>query len=221
MSARTIPWSGPASEEILHEIASHLEAGGLLGYPTETVYGLGAAVDPRGIERVRALKHRGSERPFLVLLPQGPDDGAPALSWTPEARALATRFWPGPLTLVLGDPQARWPLGVRSAAGGVAVRVSSHPFVRALMAVRAKPLISTSANRPGEPPARSGEELSRRLGGDPAAAHCWIVDAGRLPPSPPSTLVDCTDRPPALLRRGAIDLEEIRAAAGAIDDRAN
>lgn len=198
------------SEETLARVAAHLDGGGLVAYPTETVYGLGARPDPAGVRAVRELKGRDDGKPFLVLLP--PDSGAEeALLWTPAARDLARRFWPGPLTLVLADPDESFPPGVRSPRGGVAVRRSPQPFVEALLRRWPHPLLSTSANRPGDAPARTADEVERAVGGRPGLHRLWILDGGPLLDGGPSTVVDLTGPRPRLLRAGPIPAEALRA----------
>jgi L-threonylcarbamoyladenylate synthase len=197
-------------------IVAHLRCGGLLGYPTETVYGLGGEPSPAVIERIRRLKGRDEGKPLLLLLPGSVPMGESPLRWgfdPPEwARRLGDLFWPGPLTLVLRDDEGRFPLGIRSSAGGVAVRVSSHPYVERLMASWGGPLISTSANRGGEPAALTADEVRKALGDAGGGDGVIIIDGGRAASSAPSTLVDCTGDRPKLLRRGAIPLDALRAA---------
>ncbi|MEX0856234.1 MAG: L-threonylcarbamoyladenylate synthase [Gemmatimonadota bacterium] len=203
----------PNDARLLSDFVAHLERGGTLGYPTETVYGLGARADLEGVQAVQALKGRSDAHPFLVLIPgeEHPEEGLDrwGLSWSPEARRLAATFWPGPLTMVLSDPEGRFPPGIRSAVGGVAVRVSSHPFVSALMSHWDRPLISTSANRSGEPPACTPEEFIHGLRGGMALDRLWIADGGRLPPAAVSTLLDLTGAGPRVLREGAISKEAL------------
>lgn len=193
----------------IERISAHLDGGGLLGYPTETVYGLGAAATREGVEAVRELKGRGRDKPFLILLPGSGPDRSDGLTWGPIARALAAVYWPGPLTLVLRDVDARYPEGVRGPKGGVAVRSSSHPFVRALMKTWKRPLLSTSANRPGEPPVTTVDALVGLTEAHPDSQRLWIVDGGELPPSDPSTIVDCTGARPRLVREGSIAFESL------------
>jgi tRNA threonylcarbamoyl adenosine modification protein (Sua5/YciO/YrdC/YwlC family) len=197
----------------LDALARHLEAGGLLVYPTETVYGVGGAATAEVVERIRALKGRGEEAPLLVLLPAGADPrDAPkrwGLDWPDGARLAAAGLWPGPITMVLSDQERRFPSGIRSSAGGVAVRVSSHPFVRALMERWDAPLVSTSANVTGAEPARSADEATGALRGAPGGDDLWMVDAGTLPPSPPSSVVDFMGPRPVLLREGALPFGEL------------
>ncbi len=184
-------------------------------YPTETVYGVGSGLSPEGVAAVRAAKGRADDKPVLALV-DGPES-VPGLAWTDDARQLAEAFWPGALTLVLGDPLGRFPLGVRSPTGTVAVRHSPHPIAAALVRGLGAPLTSSSANRPGEPPATDtasalafaeGLLADARREGVPleAAGEPLLVDAGTLPPAAPSTLVDCTVAPPRVLREGSIPM---------------
>jgi L-threonylcarbamoyladenylate synthase len=195
----------------------HLEAGLPLAYPTETVYGLGGAVTPEAVEGVRRLKGRDAARPMLLLI-ENPA-AVPSLRWTPHARELAKAFWPGALTLVLEDQDRIFPGGVRSeATGGVGVRVSPHPLVRRILDAFGRPLTSTSLNVPGQAPASSGTEaaeVAERLGHGPIL----LLDAGTLPPSKPSTVVDCTGPIPVVLREGSIPVGRLRCVIPEIHER--
>ncbi len=218
----------PTDGDLLARISQHLDRGGVLGYPTETVYGLGAQATEQGVKTLRELKGRDEGKPFLVLLPasdagvgEGASRKAPSwgaegivgdeqgLVWTPSARRLADAFWPGPLTLVLSDPDGYFPSGVRSTAGTVGVRVSPHPFVTALLGVMERPLLSTSANRPGREPARTANEVAEAVQGRPGIDRLWIADGGPLPNVGISTVVDCTELRPRVLRAGVVSEEEI------------
>lgn len=197
--------------------AAHLRGGGLVAYPTETVYGLGGLCTTEIIARIRELKGRSPEKPFIAVVRSA--DDVSRLSWTAAARELARIFWPGALTLVLRDPEAAFPWGVRSADGAVAVRVSPHPVVMRLLDAVAAPLLSTSANAAGESPARSGGEaleVVRRLG---AGSEMWVLDVGLLPPSGPSTVVDCTASHPVVLREGTVPLGRLRCVLPDIHGR--
>lgn len=200
-------WTAPAGG-LLAPAVRHLAAGGVVACPTETVYGFSGPTTREGVARVLALKARAENRPVLLLV-DTPDD-APGLSWTADARELAEVFWPGALTLVLADPEGRYPPGVRSATGGVAVRRTAHPLAAALVRALGAPITSTSANAPGEAPARSGDEAAEvvtRLG---AAEQVLVLDVGRLDESAPSTVVDCTGQRPRVLREGAIPIGRLR-----------
>ena len=184
----------------------HLHADGLAVYPTETVYGFGGLSTPRALAALRRLKGRTADRPFLLLIPS--TDAVPELVWTEAARELASVFWPGALTLVLADPSGSFPAGVRSLKGGVAVRVSSHPVTRALVERLGRPMTSTSANARGAPPALTAEDALAAVPG--AADGLWVLDAGRLPPSESSTVVDCTGAEPVVVRAGATPVARLR-----------
>jgi L-threonylcarbamoyladenylate synthase len=203
------------TSEELDRIVTFLSGGGILGYPTETVYGLGGEPTTEVVEAVRALKGRDDGRPFLVLLPRTEPVWDVPLRWglsLPSwAIGLAECFWPGPLTLVLSDLEERFPSGVRNASGGVAVRVSSHPFVEALMAGWDRPLISTSANLSGKNAALTAEEVRTLVEGARSGGGVWIVDGGPASSTMPSTLIDCTGERPRLVREGAIPAETLRA----------
>lgn len=190
-------------------VVDHLRSGGLLAYPTETVYGLGGACTAEAVEAARRLKRRGDEKPLLALV--GSMESVEGLDWTPEARQLASIFWPGSVTLVLDDPRNIFPSGVRSGAGTVGVRLSPHPLVARLVEAFGAPITSTSLNAPGEPPVSSGaeaREVLERLGADGVV----LLDAGVLPPSGPSTVVDCTGPAPVVLREGAVPTARLRCA---------
>lgn len=199
----------PEHPDELSEAVDHLRRGGLLAYPTETVYGLGGTTDAGPLGRLLALKGRASDRPVLLLV-TGPD-AVPGLVWTDEARELAEVFWPGAVTLVLSDPGKVYPPGVRSPSGGVAVRRSAHPVAEALVREAGTPLTSTSANAPGAAPARAGDEAAAAaasLGAGPD--ELVVLDAGVLPASAASTVVDCTGAVPRVLREGAVPLQRLR-----------
>lgn len=215
LGSRVLP-ADPASPEILGAVASHLEGAGLLVYPTETVYGIGGAPTIPVVARIRELKEREEGRPFLLLIPDGGECG---LSWSAAARALAEAFWPGPLTLILRDAAGRFPPGIRSEVGGVGVRVSPHPFLRALAGVWTRPLVSTSVNAPGGPPAQTAEEAADWLSDRGAGEDTLLLmdEVGDDSVSVPSTVLDCLGEVPVLLREGAVGLDALRRVVPAID----
>lgn len=199
----------------LEEALAVLDAGGVLVHPTETIYGFGGSLDPRTVGRVQEMKGRADDKPLLVLVP-GPG-AVPDLVWSDEARELAAVFWPGAVTLVLRDPENRFPPGVRSREGGVAVRQSSHPVVAALLRRFGAPLTSTSANRPGEPAARTGDEAMEVLRALDPRFPVHLLDAGVLPPSAPSTILDCTGPDVRVLREGAVPVSRLRCLLPKLD----
>lgn len=195
----------------LSEVVAHLREDGLVAYPTETVYGLGGAVTEGAVRALRRAKGREADKPFIALVESA--ESVDGLAWTPDARELAEIFWPGPLTLVLGDPAGIFPNGVRDGrTGAVGVRVSPHPLVARLVRALGGPVTSTSLNAPGEPPATSGTdavEAVKKLG---AGGDVLVLDGGTLPPSAPSTVVDCTGAEPVVLREGSVPTERLRCA---------
>lgn len=189
-------------------VGDHLRGGGVLAYPTETVYGFGSLVRTPEIERLSRAKRRSVERPFLVLVPSS--ESVVGLRWTAAARELSEIFWPGPLTLILEDPLEHFPAGVRSDEGGVAVRVSPHPVVQAVLEVMGEALTSTSANVPGRPPALDLD--TALLAADELGLGDVVLglDAGLLEPSPSSTVIDCTGEVPVVVREGVIPVSRLR-----------
>jgi L-threonylcarbamoyladenylate synthase len=195
---------------------AHVRDGGILAYPTETVYGFGARCTAEGVERVRALKGREDDKPFLVLVGSAGD--VSDLAWTEDAAELSRIFWPGSLTLVLRDPRGRFPSGVRSPSGGVAVRVSSHPLVRRLLEELDEPIISTSANPPGRVPARSGADAHAAGVALGAGSELLVLEMGVLPFSRPSTIIDCSGDHALMVREGTIPLTRLRCAVPHVHD---
>jgi L-threonylcarbamoyladenylate synthase len=189
-------------------VMDHLKAGGLLAYPTETVYGLGCLLREDALEVLAALKGGRESKPFLLLISSPAE--APNLIWTPAAQKLSERFWPGPLTLALPAHTQAYPARVVSKDGTVAVRVTPHPGLQRLLQRLGQPITSTSANSPGDPPATSVTEVERLLTNAPAA-RTLILDGGTLQPALPSTVVDCSVDPPRVVRRGAVSIEELRS----------
>ena len=130
-------------------IVVHLGRGGLLAYPTETVYGLGSRVVQTDVAALAALKGRVASKPFLLLISDRSMAEAHGLAFNATADALARAFWPGPLTLVLPGGSGRLPDMLRGPDGGIAVRWTSHRDIAQLVAALGSPLTSTSANIPG------------------------------------------------------------------------
>ena len=200
--------NGTLPADGLREVTRHLEAGGLLAYPTETVYGLGGLVQDRPLRALAALKRREAGKPFILLLPH--PRAAPELDWSRCAHRLAERLWPGPLTLVLRDPQRRFPTQVRGRGDGVAVRVSPAPVVEQILGETGVPITSTSANPPGGKAALSGTEAMAAALALDADERLWVVDAGEIPPAATSTIVDCTGAGAVVLRAGALSVSLLR-----------
>ena len=180
-----------------------LRAGGLVAFPTDTVYGLGAlAFNGKAVESIYAAKDRPVEKAIPILIGDMDDLDKIAVDVPVMARRLALRFWPGPVTLIL--PKVRTLPEAVSATDTVAVRIPDHPVARALLR-RIGPLAVTSANLAGQVSPTNAEELIRQLNG----RIPLILDGGETPGGIPSTLVDCLGAQPVILREGPITWQEI------------
>ncbi len=195
-------------------VGPHLRGGGLLAYPTETVYGLGSAPDGAALAHLARLKGRPPRKPFLLLVSGRPMAERFGLVFNASARAMADACWPGPLTLVLPGGEGRLPDELRGAEGGIAVRHTAHRGMAALIAALDLPITSTSANRPGGPPAPGVERLAELFRDAEASGELLVLDGGVLGNVPPSTLVDCTGVMPRIVRDGAIPRAELRRLVG-------
>lgn len=196
-------------------VVEHLREGGLVLYPTETVYGLGGLVTPESIGKLTHVKGRAEDSPFLLLVRE--PEQVPGLEWTECARRLADAFWPGPLTLILDAPAGSLPPGAQGADGGVALRRSPHPAVVRLLEAMDGPITSTSANRAGAPPARTAEEALALLKRIDERDDVWLLNGGDAPGGPPSTIVDCRREPARLVRRGAVEADALRDVVGDLE----
>jgi L-threonylcarbamoyladenylate synthase len=188
-----------------------LHQDGVIAMATESVYALGACVwSATAVRRVCAIKRRPDGKPILVLVGDRTQLTPLVLEVTPAASILIERFWPGPLTLVL-RAASELTEALTASSGTVGVRQTAWPpLVRLLRYVG--PLTGTSANRSGEPPARTAEEVQRALG----AELDLILDGGPAPGVTPSTIVDAVG-PVRLLREGPISrrqIETVLAPAG-------
>jgi L-threonylcarbamoyladenylate synthase len=212
-----VPLPFRTDEEVaaaLPRAVAHLRGGGLIAYPTETVYGLGSRAQGPDVRAVARLKGRRPDKPFLLLVADRAMAEAQGLAFTESATALARAFWPGPLTLVLPGGDGRLPDVLRGPEGGIAVRWTSHRGMATLVRALGEPVTSTSANLPGSPPAPGAAAIIRDFAPAVEAGTLLVLDGGVLGNSPPSTLVDCTQPTPRLIREGALTLAELRRAAG-------
>jgi L-threonylcarbamoyladenylate synthase len=126
------------------------------------------------------------------------------------AARFVANHWPGPLTLVLSGGEGRVPARLRGPEGGVAVRWTSHPGIRVVIRANDDAITSTSANRPGVPPAQTTSEIVSQWPDAIARGILRVLDGGRLTASQPSTVVDCTGRAPRIIRPGAIAADVLR-----------
>ena len=210
-ASRVVPfWSDPEIDAAIRGTITHLQEGKVLAYPTETGYGFGTAVDHEAVEALVRLKTRPPAKPFLLLVAGSDMLARLDLHLTASAAHLAARHWPGPLTLVLPGGERRVPQRLRGPEGGIAVRWTSHPGLQRLIRAYGDPITSTSANRPGVPPAMTATEIVEQWSDAIGRGFVRVLDGGRLVPSEPSTVVDCTGRKPRVIRPGAIPAETLR-----------
>jgi len=203
-------WSAEEIEAALRPALEQIEARRVLAYPTETVYGFGGGIDRDSVDALIALKHRPPGKPFLLLI-AGPDMiDRLDLKLPTYAANLVARHWPGPLTLVLPGGDRRVPDRLRGPEGGVAVRWTSHPAIQRLIRAHGDAITSTSANRPGVPPAVSAAEILSQWGDAIARGKLRVLDGGTLTPSKPSTVLDCMGRLPRVIRPGEISAATLR-----------
>jgi L-threonylcarbamoyladenylate synthase len=198
------------------QAAAILRAGGLVAFPTETVYGLGAnALDANAVERVFAAKGRPATNPLIVHVADKADARGLVSHWPETADRLASAFWPGPLTLVLPKAE-RVPAVVTAGGPTVAVRVPAHPVALALLRACGLPLAAPSANRSSRlSPTRAAHVLAGlkdRID--------LLLDAGPTCGGIESTVLDLTQTPPCTLRPGLIGPPDIEALIGPIQRRA-
>lgn len=191
--------------------ARALAAGGVIAFPTDTVYGLGADLwNSTAIARLYAAKGRPDEKALPVLLADEGQWSLVAAGASETALSLMRAFWPGALTIVL-PRRPEVPDAVGPLTQTIALRVPAHAALRRIIA-HTGPLASSSANLSGQPPAMSAgavrDALEERL--------ALVLDGGDLPPGSPSTVVDATGPQPVILRQGAITAEAMTRALGQI-----
>ncbi|MEU9394477.1 L-threonylcarbamoyladenylate synthase [Streptomyces sp. NPDC048324] len=199
-----------ASFSDIDKAAGVLRAGGLVGLPTETVYGLGAnAEDPAAVARIFQVKGRPPSHPLIVHIGSAEQLGDWAEDVPETARLLAEHFWPGPLTLVL----RRGPRVPLEATGGletVAVRVPAHPTALALLSAFGGGVTAPSANRFGSVSPTTADDVRAELGD---AVDC-VLDGGPCEVGVESTIVDATGEVPSILRPGGVTREDLEAVLG-------
>lgn len=200
LQTRSLSEAGADPSALVEEVAGALRAGALVLIPTETVYGVACRAGREdALRRLRALKGERGEAPFARLVPSAGAAVAEGARMPRAARRLAARYWPGPLTLVLED----------SAGGTTGYRVPGNAFARDVVAAAGCPIVATSANRSGEPPATSFEDALAALGADVDLA----VDGGPSSLRAPSTVVRVVgDGVPEVLREGFLDRDNVERA---------
>jgi len=183
-----------------------LKAGGIVAFPTDTVYGLGANVfNCEAVERIYAVKQRSRRLPLPVLVADTTQLSAVVGSVPEIAQPLIERFWPGGLTLVL-PRAASLPDSVTAGGNKVAIRIPDHVVPLTIIRGLGVPIIGTSANISDKPSVVTCQEVEQQLGGQVDL----IIDVGRCPGGLESTVVDVTGEIPQVLRQGMISEDEIK-----------
>lgn len=201
------------TEGELTQAAAILRQGGLVGIPTETVYGLGAnGLDADAVARIFQAKGRPQDNPLILHIPD--------VGWLeryceavpPQAVVLAQRFWPGPLTMILKRREIV-PDVVTAGLDTVGMRCPAHPLCRAILLAADLPVAAPSGNLSGKPSPTTAEHMLADMDGRIDA----IVDGGPCAVGVESTIVDLTVSPPRLLRPGGVSLEQLRQALGQVE----
>jgi L-threonylcarbamoyladenylate synthase len=197
---RIVQLSGGAADPVLlAEAAAIIRRGGLVAFPTETVYGLAAdATNPKAIERLNQVKGRPPEKPYSIHLHSTAQVHAFVTTIPPLAAKLMERFWPGPLTIVMPSKEGKT----------VGFRLPNHPVASAFLKACGVPVVAPSANRSGSPPPTDANEVLEALNG---SFDC-LLDAGPTPMGRESTVVEVIDGRIEIRRVGAIDAASILAA---------
>lgn len=199
-------------EEELREAAAILARGGLVAFPTETVYGLGAnALDEEAAKKIYAAKGRPSDNPLIAHVARI-EDVSDLVQEIPEAgKKLMDAFWPGPLTLIFPKKDIV-PYGTTGGLNTVAVRMPSHPTARLLIALAGVPIAAPSANTSGKPSPTTADHVMQDMNGK----IDMVVDGGEVEIGVESTIVDVSSKIPTLLRPGAVTMEMLEAVLGEV-----
>ncbi len=211
MTTRRIDPERP-EPEVLRDAAEVLRRGGLVAFPTETVYGLGAsALDEAAVRRIFAAKGRPSYNPLIAHLPDLAAARRLALRWSERAERLGRAFWPGPLTLVV-PKRADVPDAVTAGLSTVALRVPAHPVAHALLREAGIPLAAPSANRFTGVSPTTARHVEKGLGD----RVDLVLDGGPTGVGIESTVLDLSGERPVLLRPGSLPLRILEGVAGPI-----
>jgi len=195
----------------LEAAALAIMRGGVIAFPTDTVYGLGCSLfDVAAVELVQRLKRRDPRHAFISLIPESSQADGLALTVSPIGRRLIGEFWPGPLSLIFLAAEIV-PSGVRGEGGTIALRCPKDTLSHALLQRFGGPVVSSSANLSGRPPAETAEEVVATFGNQ----LDLVLDGGPRRGGIPSTLVDVSGPRPKLLRRGRVD---VTSRLGEFDD---
>ncbi len=200
-------------ERVIQEAAKILQTGGLVAFPTETVYGLGAhALDPKAVEGIFAAKGRPSDNPLIVHIAHTKELAALVAFVPPLAEVLIQAFWPGPLTLVL-PKSIQVPTEISAGLPTVGVRFPQNPVAQALIRAAGIPIAAPSANISGRPSPTQAFHVAEDLYGK----IDMIMDGGATEVGLESTVLDVTGAIPIILRPGGITKEMLEAVVGRVD----
>jgi L-threonylcarbamoyladenylate synthase len=205
MSPSPRPLVLSTAAEGIRKAAVVLRAGGLVAFPTETVYGLGScAWDAEATQRVFDVKGRPADNPLIVHVADHDELATVAATVTPLARRLAARFWPGPLTVVV-EAAANLPKVTTAGLATVGVRMPAHPAALALLRAAGVPIAAPSANRSGRPSPTTAAHVLHDLGDEVDV----VLDGGPCEVGVESTVVDARGHAPVVLREGAVTREQL------------
>lgn len=199
--------------DLLREAADILMSGGLVAFPTETVYGLGAdALNPQAAKKIYAAKGRPSDNPLIVHIADEEEMGKLAREVPDMAKKLAQAFWPGPMTLVMKKREIV-PLETSGGLDTVGIRMPSNEIARSLIRLAKTPIAAPSANTSGRPSPTQAEHVWEDLNGKVNA----IIDGGPVGIGLESTIIDVTGSVPMILRPGAITMEMVKEVVGRVE----
>ena len=194
--------------DVISQAVEALRRGGLVAFPTDTLYALGAdALAADAVERVLTVKGRARGKPLSVLVPSVEAIAALGVSLTEGVRDVLRAFWPGPLTVVV-KASGKFPTVLTAATGTVGLRIPAGAVAQAILAEFGRPVIGTSANKAGGADPGDAKTVQRAIGGQ----IDLILDGGRVALGVPSTVLDCTAEPARILREGAISRAKLAAA---------
>jgi len=194
------------SEREFDQILSVLRSGGVIGFPTDTAYGLGAdAFNGQAVSKIFVIKGRADNKPILLLV-DSLEMTSRIVQPSPLFQKVAAAFWPGPLTVIL-PAQLTVPREVTADTGTVGIRWPIAPFATELVRRHGRPITATSANRSGEQSCVTASEVQSQLG----SALDILVDGGELPARGGSTVLDLTGDHPTLVREGPLSFATLHA----------
>lgn len=195
----------PHSGESILKAVAIMKKGGIIAYPTETFYGIGADItNPRALEKIYTVKGRGFNKPISILIGSREDLATFTDNISPSAESLMNRFWPGGVTLIFTASRAV-PRKLTAETGKIGIRLSGNPVATLLAQSLSGAVTATSANRSGGRECVSAQEVIESIGERLDA----VIDGGRTPGGAGSTIVDITVDPPVVIREGVIPSAEI------------